>query len=99
MLSEIAKPGAMCVSDLKQVEPHLFALLHLCAVLVGLLAYVVSSHGAKQYRPASSALAWVIALISFPYLALPAFVLFGRRKERTPREYQWPSYASRSSKR
>lgn len=59
---------------------HAFSLLHVAAVAVGLLLYVALTHSGRQRRPPSAALAWVIALIAFPYLALPAYLLLGTRK-------------------
>lgn len=55
-------------------------LLHATAVAVGLLLYVALTHSGRQRRTPSAALAWVIALVAFPYLALPAYLLLGTRK-------------------
>lgn len=33
-----------------------------------------------NYRTAQGAIAWIVALMAFPYLALPLFVLFGRNR-------------------
>lgn len=55
-------------------------LLHAAAVAIGLLLYVALTHSGRQRRPPASAMAWVIALVAFPYLALPVYLLFGTRK-------------------
>jgi cardiolipin synthase len=55
-------------------------LLHAAAVATGLLLYVALTHSGRQRRAPASAMAWVIALVAFPYLALPAYLLFGTRK-------------------
>ena len=59
---------------------HVLSLLHLAAVAIGLLLYVTLTHGGRQRRAPAAALAWVIALVAFPYLALPAYLLLGTRK-------------------
>lgn len=59
---------------------HVLSLLHLAAVATGLLLYVALTHGGRQRRAPAAALAWVIALVAFPYLALPAYLLLGTRK-------------------
>lgn len=59
---------------------HVLSLLHVAAVALGLLLYVALTHSGRQRRAPSSAMAWVIALVAFPYLALPIYLLFGTRK-------------------
>lgn len=59
---------------------HALPLLHAAAVATGLLLYVALTHSGRQRRSPASAMAWVIALIAFPYLALPVYLLFGTRK-------------------
>ncbi len=59
---------------------HALTLLHLAAVASGLLLYVSLTHSGRQRRPPSAAVAWVLALIAFPYLALPVYLLLGTRK-------------------
>ncbi len=62
------------------LHPLLLPLLHLAAVATGLLAYVALTHSGRQRRAPSAALAWVISLVAIPYVALPAYLLFGTRK-------------------
>lgn len=59
---------------------HGLTLLHIATVACGLLLYVVLTHSGRQRRPPSAAVAWVLALIAFPYLALPIYLLLGTRK-------------------
>lgn len=59
---------------------HGLALLHAAAVAVGLLLYISLTHSGRQRRPPSAAAAWVLALVAFPYLALPIYLLLGTRK-------------------
>ncbi len=55
--------------------------LHLLAII---LLYVASAgcivHAIMDTRTSQGAVAWVIGLISFPILALPLYLVFGRRK-------------------
>ncbi|RKR06160.1 cardiolipin synthase [Kushneria sinocarnis] len=54
-------------------------LLHLLGALSGLMALMSS-------RTSQGAVAWIISLVTFPYLAIPAFWIFGR-----PRFYGYVS--------
>ena len=66
---------------LPHLQPwHGITLLHIAAVACGLLLYTSLTHSGRQRRTPSAALAWVIALVAFPYLALPIYLLFGTRK-------------------
>jgi cardiolipin synthase len=47
---------------------------------VGLLVYVIITRVRQQRRRPSAALAWVLVIVAFPYLGLPAFLTFGTRK-------------------
>ena len=58
---------------------HLVVLPGL-AVATGLSLYVAASHGLRQRRNPSAAIAWVISLALIPYLALPLYLMFGTRK-------------------
>lgn len=59
---------------------HGLTLLHLAAVACGLLSYSLLTHSGRQRRPPSAAIAWVVSLVAFPYLALPIYLLLGTRK-------------------
>lgn len=54
--------------------------LHGLMVMLGLAVYIVASHTLKQRRHPSAAIAWVISLLLLPYVALPLYLLLGRRK-------------------
>jgi cardiolipin synthase len=59
--------------------------LHGLAVSLAVLVYVFTAHTLRQRRSPSSAVAWVLFIVLLPYLALPAFLLFGSRKLARPR--------------
>ena len=54
--------------------------VHGLVVLLGLGIYVIGSHTLHQRRHPSAAIAWVVALVLLPYLALPLYLIFGSRK-------------------
>ncbi len=54
--------------------------LHSALVVLGLGIYIAGSHTLKQRRHPSAAIAWTISLVLLPYIALPLYMLFGRRK-------------------
>ena len=62
--------------DIFRFPLHL-GVLHGLAVAAGLALYVVSSHGLRQRRNPSAAIAWVVSLALIPYLALPLYLMFG----------------------
>ena len=76
---------------------HLLTL-HAFIVMTGLTIYVVSSRSLRLRRHPSAAIAWVIALVLMPYLALPLYLIFGIRKVNIDRPTDKPhALASRSS--
>ena len=54
--------------------------LHGLMVLLGLGIYATASHTLRQRRHPSAAIAWVISLVLLPYVALPLYLMIGRRK-------------------
>src|ERR1700733_14413903 len=54
--------------------------LHSLAIMLALLTYVLTTRLERERRPPSAAVAWGFAMIALPYLALPVYLLFGRRK-------------------
>lgn len=54
--------------------------LHGLAVMTGLLIYVLGSHILKQRRHPAAAVGWVMVMVLLPYVGLPLYLLFGRRK-------------------
>jgi len=58
--------------------------VHGLVTAVAVLIYVISSHVMHQRRQPTAAIAWMLFILLLPYLALPAFVLFGSRKRARP---------------
>ena len=56
--------------------------LHGIVVALGLFVYVTVARSLPQRRDPSAAVAWVVALVLVPYLAVPLYLLFGSRKLR-----------------
>ncbi|MEA3196413.1 MAG: cardiolipin synthase, partial [Gammaproteobacteria bacterium] len=54
--------------------------LHSLVVAISVLIYVLTTRVERERRPPSIAIAWVLGMIAMPYLALPSYLLFGRRK-------------------
>src|SRR5450631_4368883 len=53
---------------------------HSLAIVVSVLTYVLTTRVERERRPPAIAIAWVLGLIALPYLVLPMYMLFGRRK-------------------
>lgn len=53
---------------------------HSLVVVASVLTYVLTTRAERERRPPSIAIAWVLGLIAMPYLTLPIYLLFGRRK-------------------
>jgi cardiolipin synthase A/B len=67
--------------------------LHSLVVVISVLVYVLTTRVERERRPPSIAIAWVLGMIAVPYLALPTYLLFGRRK--LPRKVlQWSGIGS-----
>ncbi len=71
--------------------------LHGLLVVLSLLAYVVASHAFNQRRHPTAAIAWVFFILLVPYVALPAFLVFGSRKQPRPLLIAGPGPASSSA--
>ncbi|MGA7750517.1 MAG: phospholipase D-like domain-containing protein [Gallionella sp.] len=54
--------------------------LHGLIAMLGLAIYVAASHTLHLRRHPSAAIAWVVALVLLPYIALPLYLIFGIRK-------------------
>jgi cardiolipin synthase len=54
--------------------------LHSLVIVVSILAYILTTRAERVRRPPSIAIAWVLGMIALPYLALPMYLVFGRRK-------------------
>ena len=62
--------------------------LHFAITAISLLIYVVTAHVQHRKRPPASAIAWILFILLAPYVALPAFLIFGVRKRRRPENSQ-----------
>ena len=54
--------------------------VHSLFIVISVLTYVLTTRAEHERRPPAIAIAWVLGMIAVPYLALPMYVLFGRRK-------------------
>ncbi len=54
--------------------------LHSLVIVISILAYILTTRAGRVRRPPSIAIAWVLGMIALPYLALPMYLMFGRRK-------------------
>jgi cardiolipin synthase len=54
--------------------------IHSLAITVSVLTYILTTRVERERRPPSIAIAWVLGLIAVPYLVLPLYLMFGRRK-------------------
>lgn len=66
---------------------------HFLAVTLGLLVYVLTTRGRRERRAPASAMAWVFSLLLMPYVALPAYLVFGQRKLRPAAQPRLPRHA------
>ncbi|QHJ01630.1 phospholipase [Xylophilus rhododendri] len=69
---------------------------HLLIAVLAVLVYVVTTRARRDQRAPPSAIAWVMGLALLPYLVLPMYLAFGRRKLRpahAPRVPQGQPYA------
>lgn len=55
-------------------------LAHFLLGMIAVLVYVVQTRAHAERRPPTSAIAWVLSLALLPYVALPLYFAFGRRK-------------------
>jgi cardiolipin synthase len=53
---------------------------HSLAIVISVLTYVLTTRVERERRPPSIAIAWVLGLIAVPYIVLPMYLIFGRRK-------------------
>src|SRR5580765_6056923 len=59
--------------------------VHGLVTCVAVLLYAITAHVLHQRRHPTAAIAWVLFILLVPYLALPAFLAFGSRKQARPR--------------
>jgi cardiolipin synthase len=53
---------------------------HSLVIVLSLLTYVLTTRAEGERRPPSIAISWVLGMLALPYVALPMYLLFGRRK-------------------
>jgi cardiolipin synthase len=53
---------------------------HSLVVVISVLIYILTTRVQRARRPPSIAIAWVLGLIALPYVTLPMYLFFGRRK-------------------
>ena len=53
---------------------------HSLAIAISVLLYILTTRAERDRRPPSIAIAWVLGMIALPYLVLPMYLMFGRRK-------------------
>jgi cardiolipin synthase len=54
--------------------------VHSLVVAVSVLIYILTTRAQRERRPPSIAIAWVLGLFALPYIVLPMYLMFGRRK-------------------
>ena len=59
--------------------------LHSLFTMLAVLFYVITAHVLQQRRHPTAAIAWVLFIVLVPYVAFPAFLTFGSRKQARPR--------------
>lgn len=59
--------------------------VHGLVTAVAVMFYAVTAHVLQQRRHPTAAIAWVLFILLLPYVALPAFLTFGSRKQPRPR--------------
>ena len=74
-----------------------WATLHSLVIVSGLGTYAVMSHLFRQRRHPSAAIAWVISIALFPYLAFPLYLLLGTRKVSNHRPQRVPHAPAEAS--
>ncbi len=71
--------------------------LHGLIVVLAVLVYVVQSRADHARRQPAAAIAWMLFIVFVPYLALPAFWMFGTRKRARPQGSYPLAVASREA--
>jgi cardiolipin synthase A/B len=74
------RPDGVLMAMATEVLARHWVTLQGLLALLGLAIYIVGSHTLHQRRHPSAAIAWVVALVLLPYVALPLYIAFGNRK-------------------
>jgi cardiolipin synthase A/B len=67
------------LSTLPQLE-HLLVLFSGITSIVHFLGIICAAHAVMNVRSSRGAIAWTISLLTFPWVALPLYLTFGRRR-------------------
>ncbi|BAZ46543.1 cardiolipin synthase [Chondrocystis sp. NIES-4102] len=59
---------------------HLVSILSIVTICLHGLGIITAAHAVMVVRSSRGAVAWSISLITFPWLALPLYLIFGRNK-------------------
>ncbi len=59
---------------------HEWLLFGITDLVVRIIGIFYAAHAIMNVRTSQAAIAWVMALIIFPYIAVPFYLVFGRRK-------------------
>jgi len=62
------------------VSEHLGMVIGLAASVLYIVAFLAAIHAVMKARTSQGAIAWAIALLSFPYLTVPLYAIFGRNR-------------------
>jgi cardiolipin synthase A/B len=54
--------------------------LHSLIIVISVLTYILTTRAERERRPPSIAIAWVLGMLALPYVVLPMYLFFGRRK-------------------
>lgn len=59
---------------------NILSILSIAAVIVHFLGLITAAHAVMVVRSSRGAIAWGISLITFPWLAIPLYLIFGKNK-------------------
>jgi cardiolipin synthase len=62
------------------IEPIEIVLLGIILPLAELLGIITAVHAIRTVRTSQASIAWAVSLVTFPFLSLPLYWVFGRRK-------------------
>lgn len=72
--------------------------IDLTASILGLLLYVGSTHALQQRRHPAAAVSWILMFVFLPFVAIPAYILFGQRKIKANVERRLPPWPASFNK-
>ena len=77
---------------------NVLALEHLVAILSSLLTLVFVSFVLRAKRPPGNTIAWLLFLLTFPYLGIPVYIFLSRRKFKPSSDEKPGLYPLRAAK-